>query len=76
MNSTDPLPPGPPEIATVQLPAASLGEDELLKFLQETHQQQYATFFNKKQALGQLLAIDEIFVQRLAESEERDQGAA
>ncbi len=32
------------------------------KFLQETHQQQYATFHNKREAVGRLVAIDELFV--------------
>jgi hypothetical protein len=37
-------------------------KDNLTKFLQATHQQQYATFHNKKQAVGPLTAIDELFV--------------
>ena len=37
-------------------------KDELTKFLQDTHQQQYATFHNKKKAAGRLVAIDELFV--------------
>ena len=37
-------------------------KDDLTKFLQATHQQQYATFHNKKQAVGPLTAIDELFV--------------
>lgn len=32
------------------------------KFLQETHQQQYATFHNKREAMGRLIAIDDLFV--------------
>jgi hypothetical protein len=36
-------------------------QDELSKFLQETHQQQYATFHNKREATGRLIAIDELF---------------
>jgi ATP:corrinoid adenosyltransferase len=38
------------------------GQDELSKFLQETHQQQYATFHNKPDATAKLIAIDELFV--------------
>ena len=38
------------------------GKDELTKFLQDTHQQQYGTFHNKKEAVGRLVAIDELFV--------------
>jgi hypothetical protein len=37
------------------------GQDELSKFLQETHQQQYATFHNKPDATAKLIAIDEVF---------------
>ena len=36
--------------------------DELTKFLQQTHQQQYATFHNKKEAVGRLVAIDELLL--------------
>jgi hypothetical protein len=36
-------------------------QDELSKFLQETHQQQYATFRNKREATGRLIAIDKLF---------------
>jgi hypothetical protein len=49
MPRTNPAPPG-------------WGQDELTKFLQETHQQQYATFHNKSEATGRLIAIDELFV--------------
>jgi hypothetical protein len=38
------------------------GKDELSRFLQQTHQQQYATFHNKKEAVGRLVAIDDLFV--------------
>jgi hypothetical protein len=37
------------------------GEDELTKFLQQTHQQQYATFHSKREATGRLIAIDGLF---------------
>ncbi len=40
-------------------PPPDWGRDELTKFLQETHQQQYATFHNKR--AGRLIAIDSLF---------------
>ena len=55
-------PAGPPAVARSNATPPGWAADELTKFLQETHQQQYATFHNKKQAVGLLIAIDELFV--------------
>jgi hypothetical protein len=38
------------------------GNDELSKFLEETHQNQYGAFHNKKHEVGLLIAIDDLFV--------------
>lgn len=54
--------PGPPAVARTNTTPPGWAKDELTKFLQETHQQQYATFHNKKAAVGRLVAIDELFV--------------
>jgi hypothetical protein len=54
--------PAPPTVARTNTPPPSWAKDELTKFLQQTHQQQYATFHNKKEAAGRLIAIDELFV--------------
>jgi hypothetical protein len=62
MNAPDKLPSGPPQRARTNSPPPGWGQDELSKFLQETHQQQYATFHNKREATGRLVAIDELFV--------------
>jgi hypothetical protein len=53
---------GPPAVARSNTTPPGWAADELSKFLQETHQQQYATFHNKKEAFGRLMAIDELFV--------------
>jgi hypothetical protein len=52
----------PPAAARSNAPPPGWGQDELSKFLQETHQQQYATFHRKREATGRLIAIDELFV--------------
>jgi hypothetical protein len=52
----------PPAVARTNPTPPGWAKDELTKFLQETHQQQYATFHNKKGAVGRLVAIDELFV--------------
>ncbi len=49
-------------VAQTNTTPAGWAADELTKFLQQTHQQQYATFHNKKEAVGRLAAIDELFV--------------
>src|ERR1700740_2918107 len=54
------LPTSPPQAARANPPPPGWGEDELTKFLQETHQQQYATFHNKREATGRLIAIDRL----------------
>src|ERR1700743_689359 len=60
MNPVEGISSGPPDAPSSNLPPG-WGEDELSKFLQETHQQQYATFHNKREATGRLIAIDELF---------------
>jgi hypothetical protein len=52
----------PPAAARSNPPPPGWGQDELSKFLQETHQQQYATFHDNREATGRLIAIDELFV--------------
>ncbi len=42
-------------------PPPGWGADELTAFLQLTHEQQYASFHNKKDAVRRLVAIDELF---------------
>src|SRR5580704_9546838 len=61
MNTSD-APTKLPAAARTNAPPPGWGQDELSKFLQETHQQQYATFYNKREATGRLVAIDELFV--------------
>jgi hypothetical protein len=56
------LPSDPPAVARTNTTPPGWANDELTKFLQETHQQQYASFHNKKDAVGRLVAIDELFV--------------
>jgi hypothetical protein len=53
---------GPPAVARSNTTPPGWAADELTRFLQQTHQQQYASFHNKKQAVGRLVAIDELFV--------------
>jgi hypothetical protein len=60
--STAKLPSAPPAVARTNPVPPGWAKDELTKFLQETHQQQYATFHNKEEAVGRLVAIDELFV--------------
>jgi hypothetical protein len=63
MSATAAKPPhAPPAAARTNTTPPGWAEDELTKFLQETHQQQYASFHNKKEAVGRLVAIDELFV--------------
>jgi hypothetical protein len=63
MPNTDAKPPSaPPTVARTNTTPPGWAEDELTKFLQQTHQQQYASFHNKKEAVGRLVAIDELFV--------------
>jgi hypothetical protein len=62
MNPANKLPNAPPAVARTNSAPPGWGRDELSKFLQETHQQQYATFHNKREATGRLIAIDELFV--------------
>jgi hypothetical protein len=62
MNSANEFPSAPQAAARSNVPPPGWGQDELSKFLQETHQQQYATFHNKPEATGRLIAIDELFV--------------
>jgi hypothetical protein len=45
-----------------QTPPPGWGNDELTSFLQAIHENQYATFHQKKQAVSRLVAIDELFV--------------
>ena len=52
----------PTAVARTNTTPPGWANDELTKFLQETHQQQYATFHNKKEAVGRLVTIDELFV--------------
>jgi hypothetical protein len=61
MNSADKIPSGPPEGARSNSAPPGWGNDELSKFRQQTHQQQYATFHNKRDAKGRLIAIEELF---------------
>jgi hypothetical protein len=61
-HATEKLPSAPPEVARTNPTPPGWGKDELSKFLQETHQQQYATFHNKKKAVAPLIAIDDLFV--------------
>jgi hypothetical protein len=61
-NTAEKLPSAPPAVARSSPTPPGWGKDELTKFLQETHQQQYATFVNKRQAIGRLIAIDALFV--------------
>lgn len=61
MSDTNP-PANPPIVARNNPPPPGWAEDELTKFLQETHQQQYASFHNKKEAVDRLVMIDELFV--------------
>ena len=42
-------------------PPPGWGIDTLSSFLHSTHQSQYATFHNKKEAFGRLAAIDALF---------------
>jgi hypothetical protein len=62
MSTAGKIPSAPPEVARSNSAPPGWGQDELSKFLQETHQQQYATFYNKREATGRLIAIDELFV--------------
>jgi hypothetical protein len=66
MNAPGKLPSAPPAAARTKSAPPGWGKDELSKFLQETHQQQYATFHNKREATGRLIAIDELFVRASA----------
>jgi hypothetical protein len=52
----------PPAAARSNTPPPGWAQDELSKFLQKTHEQQYATFHNKREATALLIAIDELFV--------------
>jgi hypothetical protein len=61
-HATEKLPSAPPEVARTNQRPPGWGKDELSKFLQQTHQQQYATFHNKKEAVAPLIAIDDLFV--------------
>jgi hypothetical protein len=61
-NVAEKLPSVPSAVARSNTPPPGWGNDELSKFLQATHQQQYATFFNKREAVGRLVAIDGLFV--------------
>ena len=60
--ATEKLPFAPPDVARTNSAPPGWGKDELSKFLQETHQQQYATFHNKRAAVARLVAIDDLFV--------------
>ncbi|WP_315805618.1 MULTISPECIES: hypothetical protein [unclassified Bradyrhizobium] len=62
MSDTAKLPSAPPAVARTNTPPPGWANDDLTKFLQETHQQQNATFHNKKAATARLVAIDELFV--------------
>lgn len=61
-HATEKLPFAPPDVARTNSAPPGWGKDELSKFLQETHQQQYATFHNKRAAVARLVAIDDLFV--------------
>jgi hypothetical protein len=56
------LPSAPSSVARTSTTPPGWAADELTKFLQQTHEQQYATFHNKKEAVARLVAIDELFV--------------
>jgi hypothetical protein len=56
------LPSAPPEVARTNTAPPGWGKDELSKFLQETHQQQYATFHNKREEVGRLVQVDSLLV--------------
>jgi hypothetical protein len=62
MDSADKIPTSAPTTPRTNSAPPGWGHDELSKFLQETHQQQCATFHNKREATGRLIAIDELFV--------------
>jgi hypothetical protein len=62
MKFADKVPSGPTDDARSNSPPPGWGQDELSKFLQQTHEQQYATFHNKREATGRLNAIDDLFV--------------
>ncbi len=53
-------PKAPPPSRT-NAPPPGWGSDELSKFLHEAHQNQYATFVRKREAMGKLIAIDAEF---------------
>jgi hypothetical protein len=53
-------PPSNPRRSASRRPAGPT--DELTQFLQLTHQQQYATFHQKKEAVSRLIAINDLFV--------------
>jgi hypothetical protein len=63
MSDTPTTPQTAPPLAARENPTPpGWGSDELTKFLQQTHEQQYATFHNKKDAFRRLAAIDDLFV--------------
>jgi hypothetical protein len=62
MSTINKLPSAPLEAARTKATPPGWGKGELSKFLEATHQQQYATFHNKKEAVGRLEAIDDLFV--------------
>lgn len=61
-NTTEMQSSAPPDVVRTNSAPPGWGTDELSKFLQATHQQQHATFHNKKGAVGRLVAIDDLFV--------------
>jgi hypothetical protein len=64
MNAKLPL--SPPAVARTNSTPPGWGTDELSKFLQETQQQQYATFHNKREETSKLIQIDALFVRASA----------
>ncbi len=48
--------------ATSRATPPGWGDDELSKFLQATHEQQYATFYRKRTETARLIAVDKFFV--------------
>jgi hypothetical protein len=62
MNSDDKFPSAASAIRQTNPTPPGWGQDELSKFLQKTHEQQYATFHNKCDATAKLIAIDGLFV--------------
>jgi hypothetical protein len=61
MTTTAPNPPPEAPPVRTNVPPPGWGSDELSKFLNEAQQNQYATFFRKREAMAKLIAIDAEF---------------